>query len=323
MKEGEKLKQKLKKITLLTAMMVLSAILVACGGNKSEKETATTNGEIKVVTSFTILTDMVEAIGGENVAVHNLVPTGTDPHEYEPLPEDIKAATDADVLFYNGLNLEGGKNGWFGKMMDATGQDWDNAYELTEGVEPEYVVSGDGRDEEINPHAFLDPHVGIKMAENTIDALIEIDPDNEDYYKENGEAYVAQLQEIADEYEEKLGEIPEENRVLVTSEQAYQYMTKRYGLEEGFIWAIDTEENGSPEQIKSLLAFIKEHEPPVLFVETNVDTRPMETVAAESGVEIFGELYSDEIGEKGSEVDTYVKFLQYNIDMLHEGLIGE
>src|SRR5699024_3834421 len=106
----------------------------------------------------------------------------------------------------------------------------------------------------------------------------------------------AQLQEIADEYEEKLGEIPEENRVLVTSEQAYQYMTKRYGLEGGFIWAIDTEENGSPEQIKSLLAFIQEHEPPVLFVETNVDTRPMETVAAESGVEIFGELYSDEIG---------------------------
>src|SRR5699024_5436019 len=108
----------------------------------------------------------------------------------------FKAATDADVLFYNGLNLEGGKDGWFGKMMDATGQDWDNAYELTEGVEPEYVVSGDGREEEINPHAFLDPHVGVKMAENTIDALIEIDPDNEDYYKENGGAYVAQLQEI-------------------------------------------------------------------------------------------------------------------------------
>jgi len=97
-------------------------------------------------------------------------------------------------------------------------------------------------------------------------------------------------------------------------------MTERYGLEEGYIWAIDTEENGSPEQMKSLLAFLEETPAPVLFVETNVDKRPMETISKESGIDIFGEIFSDEIGDPGEEGDTYVKYLQYNIDVIYEGL---
>src|SRR5690625_187326 len=309
----------MKKWQILIPIFSLLFILTACNGGDNEQS----NGKIKAVSSFTILEDMINEIGGDNIEVHNLVPTGTDPHEYDPLPEDIKAATDADVLFYNGLNLEGGENGWFAKMIDSVGQDWDNTFELTKGVEPMYVTSSDGRDEEMNPHAFLDPVVGIQMAENTRDALMEIDPDNKDFYEENAEKYLDQLREIDEQYETKINEIPEEDRVLITSEQAYQYMTKRYGLKEGYIWAIDTEENGSPEQITSLLDFIEETNPPVLFLETNVDSRPMETVSQESGVEIFGEIYSDEIGKPGEEGDTYVKYLQYNIDMIYDGLTSE
>jgi|SRR5699024_1774648 len=305
-------------------LLISIVVLVACGNNNDDTNDEKVDGDaIKVVSTFTIITNMAEEIGGDKVDVHNLVPTGTDPHEYDPLPDDIKAATDADVLFYNGLNLEGGDSGWFAKMMDSVGQDWENAFELTEGVEAKYITSTDGKEEEINPHAFIDPQVGIVMAENTRDAMIEIDPENENYYVENASAYLDKLEEIANEYETKINEIPEENRVLVTSEQAYQYMVERYGLKEGYIWAIDTEENGSPEQIKNLLHFIEENDPPVLFIETNVDERPMETVSTESGVEIFGELYSDEIGDKGEEIDSYVKFLQYNIDMIHEGLMNE
>lgn len=210
------------------------------------------------MTSFTIIEDMVNEIGGDLVDVYNLVPTGTDPHEYEPLPDDTKAATDADVLFYNGLNLEGGDKGWFAKMMDAVNQDWDVAYQLAEAVEPMYITSEDGKEEEINPHAFLDPVVGIEMAEKARDALIEIDPDNKATYEENAEAYLEKLIDLDEQYKTRIDEIPEENRVLVTSERAYQYLADRYGLEEGYIWAIDTEENGSPEQIKNLLAFLEE-----------------------------------------------------------------
>lgn len=313
------------------ALIALIAIitLAACGQGADEEtdanqqEAGGSDDKIQAVTTFTLLEDMVQEIGGDHIDVYNLVPTGTDPHEYEPLPEDIKAATDAEMLFYNGLNLEGGDQGWFAKMIESTGQEWENAFELAEGVEPMYVTSSDGKDEEINPHAFLDPVVGIQMAENVRDALVEVDPDHQEVYEENAEKYLAQLEEIDEQYETKIKEIPEEDRILVTSEQAYQYMTDRYGLKEGYIWAIDTEENGSPEQITELLDFIEENDPPVLFLETNVDSRPMETVSQESGVEIFGEIYSDEIGKPGEEGDTYVKYLQYNIDMIYDGLTSE
>src|SRR5699024_11701616 len=125
--------------------------------------------------------------------------------------------------------------------------------------------------------------------------MIEIDPENENYYVENASAYLDKLEEIANEYETKINEIPEENRVLVTSEQAYQYMVERYGLKEGYIWAIDTEENGSPEQIKNLLHFIEENDQTVLFIETNVVEHPIVTVATEYALYILVEIYSDDI----------------------------
>src|SRR5699024_10591554 len=230
-------------------------------------------------------------------------------------------SSDLYVLFYNGFNLEGGENGWFFKMIDSVGQDEENVFSLTEDVEPMYIGEEDGVEEEINPHAFIDPNVGMKMAEAMRDALIEVDPDHEEEYQKRADEYLERLEEIAQEYEDKINDIPEEDRILVTSERAFQYLADRYGLKEGFIWEIDTEENGSPEQIKSLVKFVEENEVPVLFVESNVDTRPMETVSNESGIPIFEEaIYSDEIGEPGEEVDTYVKYLNYNIDVIYNGL---
>ncbi|MEV9641511.1 zinc ABC transporter substrate-binding protein [Mammaliicoccus sciuri] len=315
-------------LSLLAVIM-----LAACGkddngpkeGNSDEgKKPTESNEKLKVVTSFTIIADMAREIGGDLVEVYNLVPTGTDPHEYEPLPDDIKAATDADVLFYNGLNLEGGKNGWFFKMMDSVNQKEENIYSLTERVEPKYLGGEDGRDEEINPHAFIDPAVGVKMAEDLRDALIEQHPSDSDKIKEQGDEYVQRLKDLDAEFQERIETIPEENRVLVTSERAFQYLNDHYGLKEAFIWEIDTEENGSPKQIKDLIHYIEEHKVPVLFVESNVDTRPMETVSKETGVPIAEKpIYSDEIGNPGDEVDTYIKYLEYNMNLIHDELSKE
>lgn len=316
-----------RKWILLASVTML--FLAACGttSDVSGDETNTATGEsnkdesLLVVTSFTIIEDMAREIGGDAVDIHNLVPTGTDPHEYEPLPEDIKKATDADVLFYNGLNLEGGKNGWFYRMIDSVGQKEENVFNLTDSVEAMYLSGEQGAEEEINPHAFIDPAVGIKMAEDMRDAFVEVDPGRADYYQERGDEYISRLEEIVQEYEDKINDIPEENRILVTSERAFQYMTSRYGLEEAFIWEIDTEENGSPKQIKSLVGYLEEREVPVLFIESNVDRRPMETVSNESGVPIIERpIYSDEIGQPGEEVDTYVKYLKYNIQLIHDEL---
>lgn len=322
----------MKKFIRLMMAALFVMVLAACGGNDSstnnespadegDNEEATADDDkLFVITSFTLIEDMVKQIGGDLVETTNLVPIGTDPHEYEPLPEDTKAATDADIIIYNGFNLEGGDHGWLAKLADSVGKSDDDMYELMAGAEPMYLSGEDGQEEEINPHTFLDPVLGIHMAENTVEALVAADPDNEDVYREQGETYIDELKEIDQEYEDKIDAIPEEDRILVTSERAYQYMTERYGLKEGFLFQIDTEETGTPEQIKSLVEFVKENDPPALFVESNVDQRPMETVAKETGVDIYSEIFSDEIGQPGEEGDTYVKFLRYNIEKIHEGL---
>lgn len=305
----------------LLVASVLMVFLTACSTDGSQEISSDGDSILQVVTSFTIIEDIVREIGGENVEIHNLVPTGTDPHEYEPLPLDIKKTTDADILFYNGMNLEGGESGWFFKMIDSVGQNEENVFSLTEGVEPMYLSSDDGTEEEVNPHSFIDPAVGIIMAENMRDAFIKTDPDRKDYYQEKAEEYIEKLKEIDKKYEDVITSIPEEKRVLVTSERAFQYMATHYGLKEGYIWAVDTEENGTPEQIKTLIQFIDENQVPVLFIESNVDERPMETVSRETGIPIFEKpIYSDEIGKPGDEVDTYIKYLNYNIKIIEDGL---
>ena len=162
------------------------------------------------------------------------------------------------------------------------------------------------------------------MAEDMTKAFEKVDPDRKDIYEKRGKEYVERLKAIDKEYTEKINDIPEKNRILVTSERAFQYMTSHYGLEEAFIWQIDTEENGSPKQIKNLVNYIKEHDVPVLFIESNVDQRPMETVSKEANVPFSKKpIYSDEIGKPGDEVDTYVKYLNYNIKLIHDELSGK
>ncbi len=318
----------LRKFLQLGLLSIVAVVLLAACGNDNDKETtdkADANGDekLQLVATFSIIHDILNEVGGDLVDVHSMVPIGTDPHEYEPLPEDIKKATDAKALFFNGLNLEGGEDGWFAKLVQTVNKEDDQVFEVMEGVQPMYLAEEGSNEEEINPHAFLDPVVGIQMTENVIDALVKIDPENEKAYKENGEVLLDKLRDIDAMYKEKIAEIPEENRILVASEHAFQYMTERYGLEHGYIWAIDTEENGTPEQIKSLVEYVKEKDVPVLFVESNVDKRPMETVSKETGVEIFSELYSDELGKAGEEGETYTGFLQSNIEHIHAGLTSK
>ncbi len=309
------------QLVKIIAITMIGLLLVACG---NEEDTSIKEGNsedtLNVVSSFSILSDMIENIGGEYVNVHNLVPIGTDPHEYEPLPEDIKVASDADLLFYNGLNLEGGENGWFFKLVKSVGKSEDNIVEASEGVEPLYLADEEGN-QEVNPHAFLSPKIGIQMAENIREELIEHMPENAEYFEQSAADYLKQLKEIDEEYAEGINSIPEENRIFMASEQAFQYMTKEYGLKEGYIWAIDTDENGSPDQIRQAIEFVKENQPKVLFIESNVDRRPMETISSETGVAIYEQsVLSDEIGKPGEAGDSYIKYLEYNLDVILNGL---
>lgn len=292
--------------------------------NKDQENTADDNGKnddkLEVASSFSILSDIVDEVGGDQVDVYNIVPVGNDPHDWDPSPDDTKKMADADIFFYNGLNLEGGDSGWVHKLVESTEKEDDQVFKATQGVEPKYLGKEEGNKGVINPHAFTDPNVGMKMAKNIRDAFIKVDPDHKDAYEKNAEDYLNKLHDMDQEYTDKIKDIPKDDRVFMASERAYQYMTDQYGLKEGFIWEIDTEDNGTPSQIKNAVQFVKDNKPPVLFIESNVSEKPMKTVSNETGVEISDIINSDELGKKGTDTDTYLGYLKSNIEKIHKGL---
>lgn len=302
----------------LLALLAAASLLAACSSDATADDDA---ANLQVVTTFSIIGDIAAEIGGDEVTVHSIVPIGVDPHEYTPLPKDVQKSTNADILFWNGLNMEVG-GGWFESLTEVADKKLETpeVVEVSVGVTPMYLASEDGGESEVNPHAFLDPNVGMIYAENVRDGLIEVDPDNRATYEANATKYLEALADIDAMYTEKIAEIPENHRVLVTSEHAFQYMTERYGLTSGYIWEIDTDELGSPEQINALIALVRASDVPALFVESNVDTRPMETISAETGVEIAGVVFSDELGKPGETGDIYLKMLTANIEQIHKGL---
>lgn len=308
-------------ITRLLAIAVLILGLSGCGSAaKDDSATAEDPDKVQVVATYSILGDMIAEIGGDHVQVHSIVPLGVDPHEYTPLPLDLQKSAQADLILWNGLNLEMG-DGWFASLLDISGKefDTDQVVEAAAQVTPKYLADSAG-ESTVNPHAFLDPNVGIQYVEAMRDGLIKIDPDNAGQYEQNAADYISELEEIDQLYKDNIAQIPSAQRVLVTSENAYQYMADRYGLTTGFVWEIDTDEQGTPEQIKELIHLIKTTKVPALFVESNKDPRPMETISRETGVPIYGTLFSDELGKPGQDGGTYLKMLRFNIKQIHGGL---
>lgn len=299
----------------LLALMMVTGVLWHSGTVSAQSD------KLQVVATFSIVYDIIREIGGDLVDIHSMVPLGQDPHEYTPLPLDIVKATNADVIFWNGLDMELG-DGWFEGLLEVAGKslDGDSVFELARGLEPMYV--SDGGEVEMNPHAYLSIPVAILYAENARDALTYIDPAHADYYDRNAAAYLAKLEDLHKQYVEKLGQIPEERRILVTAERAFQYMAAEYGLKEGYVWAIDTDEQGSPQQILNLIRFVKNNNVHAIFLESNVNPRALETVSRETGVPIVGKLYSDELGRPGDVGGTLLGLLKWNLDTIYEGLMG-
>ena len=308
----------MKKSIMLFAMIVVGVLLSACGqGTTAPKEKSE---KLQVVATYSIVYDIVKNVGGDLVDVHSLAPIGSDPHQYDPLPEDVVLTTDADVVFYNGLNLEEG-NAWFTKLMETAGKTGADApvFRVSEGVEPMLLNSKDHLGEE-DPHAWLDVRNGIKYIENVRDSLKKIDPENADRYDENADAYITELKALHEEIVEKMNKIPEEQRILVTSEGAFKYFSAAYDFNAAYIWEINSHHEGTPEQLTTIISTINEEKVQALFLETSVDPRSMEMVSRETNVPIKGKIFTDSLGKPGDDGDTYIKMLKWNADMISSGL---
>jgi iron/zinc/copper transport system substrate-binding protein len=311
----------MKTIKYFTGIMsILLLLLITACGKEDENATKDPNEKIQVIATYSIVYDIVKNVGGDRVEIHTLAPVGSNPHEYDPLPKDVQLTTDADAVFYNGLNLEAG-NSWFEKLLLTAnkGEKDSPVFQMSEGVQPKYLTTK-GKESEEDPHAWLDIRNGIKYAENARDGLIKVDPEHADVYEKNAQAYIEKLETLHEESVTRYNEIPKEQRLLITSEGAFKYFSEAYDFEAAYIWEINSENQGSPEQVKSVVDFIRTKKDPVLFVETSIDPRSMETVSAETGVPIYGKVFTDSIGKPGEDGDTYIKMMEWNIDTIFNGL---
>ena len=303
---------------LLTITMILLLFLSACGKGNNDSNSQS-HEKIKVVTTNSILYDMVKNVGGDNVDIHSIVPIGQDPHEYEVKPKDIKALTDADVVFYNGLNLETG-NGWFKNALSQANKSYEDGsvVKVSKNVKPLYLNGAkDGDESKQDPHAWLSLDNGIKYVEEISKALIKKNDKYKDDIQSNTKDYIAKLEDLKKESHDKFNDIPKEQRAMITSEGAFKYFSKQFDIKPGYIWEINTEKQGTPEQMKQAVKFVQDNNLKHLLVETSVDKKSMQSLSEETNLDIYGEVYTDSIGKKGTKGDSYFNMMQENINTVH------
>jgi manganese/iron transport system substrate-binding protein len=268
--------------------------------------------KFKVVTTFTVIQDIAQNVAGDAATVESITKPGAEIHEYEPTPKDIVKAQSADLILWNGLNLERWFERFFQNIKDKP------AVVVTEGITPLSIYEGPYKDAP-NPHAWMSPSNALIYVENIKNALVKYDPQNADTYQKNAATYAEKIKQLDKPLREKLSQIPADQRWLVTSEGAFSYLAKDYDLKEGYLWPINAEQQGTPQQVRKLIDLVKKNHIPVVFSESTVSAKPAQQVAKESGAKYGGVLYVDSLSAADGPVPTYIDLLNVTVSTIVKG----
>lgn len=269
--------------------------------------------EFKVVTTFTVIADMARNVGGEHATVVSVTKPGAEIHGYEPTPQDIVAALDADLLLWNGMNLEI----WFEQFLDNLGDI--PSVTVSEGITPLPVRSG-SYEGKPNPHAWMSLDNAMIYIDNIAAAFAAADPANAEAYAANAAAYKDRLQSEIGPLRDQVASIPESARWLVSCEGAFPYLAQDLGLEQAYLWPMNTDQIGTPQQVRAVIDTVRDNAIPVVFCESTVSNDPAMQVARETGAAFGGVLYVDSLSDPDGPVPTYLDLLRVTTQTVVDGL---
>ncbi|WP_149745601.1 metal ABC transporter substrate-binding protein [Rhizobium sp. RU35A] len=267
----------------------------------------------KVVTTFTIIADMAKNVAGDAAEVESITKPGAEIHNYQPTPRDILRARDADLVLRNGLNLEQ----WFEKFLANLGKV--PSVTVSDGIDP-MAIAGGAYQGKPNPHAWMSPANGLIYVENIRAALSRIDPAHADVYAANAKAYSDQIRATVQPIRERLAALPEDKRWLVTSEGAFSYLARDFGLKELYLWPVNADSQGTPQQVKAVIDAMRDNRIAVIFSESTVSADPAKQVARETGATYGGVLYVDSLSNPDGPVPTYLDLLKVTTQTIARGL---
>ncbi|MGB1387398.1 MAG: metal ABC transporter substrate-binding protein [Paracoccaceae bacterium] len=271
--------------------------------------------KLKVVTTFTVLADMAANVAGDAADVVSVTKPGAEIHGYQPTPRDIVRASDADLILWNGLNLEL----WFEQFLANLG-DVPSAT-LSDGIDPIPIASG-SYEGKSNPHAWMGLDNALIYIDNIQAALSQQDPDNAATYASNADAYKARLRDTLEPLRAQVAAIPEDQRWLVTCEGAFSYLARDFGMKELYLWPMNADQVGTPQQVRAVIDGVRANNIPVVFCESTVNTKPAKQVARETGAAYGGELYVDSLSKRNGPVPTYLDLLRVTSATVARGLTG-
>jgi len=291
----------------LAPVLALTLLAALPGALQAEE------ARLKVVTTFTVLADMASNVAGDAADVVSITVPGDEIHGYEPTPQDIVRAQDADLILWNGMNLEL----WFEQFL--RNMDDVPSVTLTDGIDP-ISISGGEYDGKPNPHAWMGLDNALIYIDNILAAFAEHDPENAAIYVANATAYKAELRATLEPLRARIATVPEAQRWLVSCEGAFSYIARDFGMQELYLWPMNSDAMGTPQQVRSVIDGVRANNIPVVFCESTVNTAPAEQVARETGAAYGGVLYVDSLSEPDGPVPTYLDLLRVTSETIVNGL---
>lgn len=266
----------------------------------------------RVVTTFTVIQDIAQSVAGSAAIVESITKPGAEIHDYQPTPLDIVRAQSADLVLWNGFNLER----WFEKFFENVKEV--PSVVVSEGIAPMGIAEGPytGRP---NPHAWMSPTNALTYVENIRKALVKYDPANAETYNRNAKAYSDKIRALDEPLRKRLAAIPEGQRWLVSSEGAFSYLTRDYTMREAYLWPINADEQGTPKQVRKVIDLVRKNKIPVVFSESTISDRAAKQVARETGARYGGVLYVDSLSAANGPVPTYLDLLRVTVETIVKG----